>query len=108
MNNEDNQNKRFKQIFIWATIFITGIFTSYYLFTLVTRDYDHIIKEHFSATVGLPLGAIAAFCIVYFFEYNSGDIEFEGLGFKFKGAAGPIVFWLFCFLSIVLGIKLLW
>jgi hypothetical protein len=43
-----------------------------------------------------------------FLEQTSGPIEFEGLGFKFKGASGPVVLWVFCFLAIAGAIKLVW
>jgi hypothetical protein len=35
-------------------------------------------------------------------------IEFEAAGFKFRGASGPVVLWIFCYLAIVTSIKLLW
>jgi len=67
-----------------------------------------VALEHFAATVGLPSAALVSLCIVLFLESASGPIEFEGLGFKFKGASGPIVLWVFCFLAIAGAIKLLW
>jgi hypothetical protein len=63
---------------------------------------------HFAATIGLPSAALAALCIVVVLEGTAGPIQLEGLGFKFKGAAGPIVFWIFCFLAITSAIHLLW
>ena len=65
-------------------------------------------QKHFAAVIGLPMAAIASLFIVLVLEYVSGQIEFEIQGVKFKGGAGQIVFWIFCFLSIVLSIKLLW
>lgn len=67
-----------------------------------------VALAHFAATVGLPSAALSALCIVVFLESSSGPIEFEGLGFKFKGASGPIVLWVLCFLAIAAAIKLLW
>jgi len=40
-------------------------------------------------------------------EENEVPIEFEGLGFKLKGAAGEIVLWMLCFLAISGAIRLL-
>jgi hypothetical protein len=37
-----------------------------------------------------------------------GPIEFEAFGFKLRGASGPIVLWVFCFLSIAAAFQLLW
>lgn len=67
-----------------------------------------IALEHFAATVGLPSAAIASLCLVVFLESSSGPIEFEGLGFKFKGASGPVVLWAVCFLVMTAAIKTLW
>ena len=67
-----------------------------------------IITEHFAATVGGPCAAFAALLLVTILRYTVGPIEIKGLGFEFKGAAGPIVLWIFCFLAMVTGIKVLW
>jgi hypothetical protein len=58
---------------------------------------------------GVPLAALVALCIVIVLENTSGHIEMEGpLGFKFKGASGPVILWICCFLAIVGAIKLTW
>lgn len=67
-----------------------------------------IALEHFPATIGLPSAALAALCLVSFLESSSGPIEFQGFGFVFNGASGPIILWVICFLSIASAIKLLW
>ena len=69
---------------------------------------SEIVKEHFAATIGLPLAAIGALCVVLLLGFTEGPIEFSALGFSFSGAAGPIVFWVLCFLAIALAIKILW
>jgi hypothetical protein len=35
----------------------------------------------------------------------SGTIKFKALGFKFKGASGPILMWIFYFLAMTLAIS---
>ena len=67
-----------------------------------------LFRTHPAAVLGLPTGALAALCIVFFLEAKSGRIEFEGFGFKFRGASGEIILWVICFLAIVTSIKLLW
>ncbi|MEX3690333.1 hypothetical protein AB3X91_17555 [Paraburkholderia sp. BR14263] len=67
-----------------------------------------IALDHFPVAIGLPAAVLASLCIVVFLESSSGPIEFEGLGFKFKGASGPIVLWVFCFLAITAAIKILY
>jgi hypothetical protein len=67
-----------------------------------------IFRAHPAAILGLPSAALAALCIVLFLEVKSGRIEFEGFGFKFRGASGEIILWVICFLAIVASIRLLW
>lgn len=67
-----------------------------------------IARQHFAATIGLPFAALASFAIVTILESSSGPLEFEGLSFKFKGASGPAVLWVLCFLVIAVAIKTLW
>jgi hypothetical protein len=67
-----------------------------------------IAIDHFPAAVGLPSAALVALCVVVFLESSSGPIEFEGFGFKFKGASGPIILWVIVFLAITAAIKVLY
>lgn len=65
-------------------------------------------KQNFAATLGIPLSALTAFCVVTLLRATTGPIEIEMKGLKFSGASGPIIFWILCFLVIVIGVKLLW
>jgi hypothetical protein len=56
----------------------------------------------------LPYGAFFAYFLVLTLEHSRGPIELDFMTLKFKGAAGPIVFWLMIFLALVLALKLLW
>jgi hypothetical protein len=74
--------------------------------------YDQAITqtfyEHLRAVLGIPGSIITAFVLVSVLEQVSGPIEIEVLAFKLNGAAGPVILWIVCFLSMVLGIKVLW
>ena len=72
------------------------------------RFWDEILFKHFAAVIGLPGAAGGAFALVVFLRQTEGPIEFVGLGFTVKGAAGQLVMWILCFLSFVAGLKLLW
>jgi hypothetical protein len=65
-------------------------------------------KQRFAATIGIPLSALAAFCVVTLLRATTGPIEIESRFIKFRGASGPIIFWILCFIVIVIGVKLLW
>lgn len=90
------------------------------LFTLVFFTYHvlwkqdsknwliNLFKNQFPALVLIPIFAGTAVCIVLMFEVTIGDIEFSVPGFDFKGASGPIVLWILCFLALVTAARLLW
>jgi hypothetical protein len=70
--------------------------------------FQETISQHFAAAVGLPIAALAALCLVFLLESTAGRIEFEAVGFKFRGASGPIILWVIAFLAIAAAIKMLW
>jgi hypothetical protein len=97
----------------WIAITGACLLGSVYLFWLFWGfNYDdrftEIMYEHMAAVLGVPGSIIVAFVIVSVLENVSGPVKFQGLGFKFEGASGPIVMWVIVFLSLVSGLKLLW
>jgi hypothetical protein len=91
---------------------IFGLFATFFLYRIAKAAslgfFVDIATEHSLAIVGMPSCAIAALCLVLLLRTTSGEIEFEGLGFKFKGASGPIVMWVLCFLVMGLVLKAVW
>lgn len=89
-----------------------AFFAAYFLYLL----YDILkggwilgqIQQNFAATVVMAFAALVALFVVLLLQYSAGDIEFEVPGFKFRGASGPVVLWVVCFLAIIAGIKVLW
>jgi hypothetical protein len=70
--------------------------------------FKDVLREHLLVMVGVPEAGGAAMAIVVFLRQTDGPIEFEGLGFKLKGAAGQGTMWILTFLAIVVAMKLLW
>ncbi len=106
-------NAGVRSVAFWFAILITLAAAAVFAFTLMTvafrfKEWPLILREHFAAILGLPSAAAVAFVIVVFLRQTDGPIEFEGLGFKFQGAAGQVVMWVFCFLAIAGAIKLCW
>ena len=89
---------------------VVVLWVIYFFFLIRAFAYDSDLKPffvaHMGAGVAVPLAGLSAFLLVVILEIKSGPVEFEGPGFKLKGAAGPALFWVICFLAIVLGIKL--
>jgi hypothetical protein len=70
--------------------------------------YNSISIKHFPVTIGLPLAALASLALVFLLEYARGPVEFEMPGFKFKGAAGPLVMWVMVYLAMAATFGFLW
>jgi hypothetical protein len=119
MNDDEIQKKAENNVSLlkhsakWMSILGALVLGFLYIYWLGwSLQYDQIMittfHNHMRAIVGVPGAIITAFVIVTVLEQFSGPIEFEVLGFKLKGAAGPGVLWIATFLTIVLGIKVLW
>jgi hypothetical protein len=68
-----------------------------------------IFQQHYVVIFGLPSAALLSFMLVVVFEARFDNIEMEVVNIiKFRGASGPIILWVLCFLSIASAIKLLW
>ncbi len=67
-----------------------------------------VLHRHYAAVLGVPMCSVAAICIVLVLEQAAGPIEFELLGFKLRGASGPVVLWVLVFLAMALAMRVLW
>ncbi len=101
-----------KTIVTWILVLIVTISSvlvlTGFLNYLPVDVMAEIIKNHFQVVIGLPVSAIFCAFLVVALEQSSGPVKFSGFGFNFEGSAGQVVLWVFCFLAIVVGIKVLW
>jgi hypothetical protein len=68
-----------------------------------------LLREHPGGTVMIAVCAISAFSVVAVLDVLSRDpIEIRFFQFQLKGAAGPVVLWVVCFLTLVAGFHTLW
>jgi hypothetical protein len=92
---------------IGATLFAIAFFAGV-AWVSVYGAWDSVAMRHFPAVVGLPSAALTALFIVLVLRTVAGPIELKIPGFEFRGASGPIVMWIVCFLSIAMAISWLW
>jgi hypothetical protein len=97
----------------WISVVLVTVTAIASMWKIITLGYQQhvwldILRKQFAAVIGLPAAALVALFLVLVLRMADGPIETEIGGLKFKGAAAPIVFWLLCFLSIAVAIKLLW
>ncbi|MGH8188503.1 MAG: hypothetical protein ACREUC_18240 [Steroidobacteraceae bacterium] len=67
-----------------------------------------VLQAHYAATLGVPMSAAAALCIVLLLETAAGPIQVETPWLTFKGAAAPIILWICCFLAMTFALGWLW
>ena len=98
----------------WAVVLVMAIASlaalglALRLFFSEPSLYRALMADHVRAMIGIPIAAAGAFCVLLVFEARAGQLEFEALGFRFRGGAGPAVIWVFAFLAIAGAIRLLW
>jgi len=96
-------------ILFFFTIIILGSAFFYLLSVLGEPLFDRVflVPPQVLPFAGVSFSSGLSLLIVLTLRFTVGPIEFEGLGFKFRGASGPVVLWVLCFLAIVAGLMLL-
>ena len=94
----------------WTTFFFGFLIVSALMPGVVPDSWFlEMVRGHPSATLGIAISAVSAFCIVAVLNVLSRDpIVIRFIGFELQGAAGPVVLWVVCFLAMVAGTELLW
>ena len=64
--------------------------------------------DQFRVIVGLPTAGLFSVLVVAIFQVSAGNINIKMFGLEFSGAGGPVVMWIFAFLSIATMIGTLW
>lgn len=112
MTDEQRWEGRVRKLMAIGVALFGGIFTAAFLYLVILGARKGILNEstlaHVPTIIGLPLAALASLMLVLALRTVSGDIEVKALGFELKGAAGPLIMWILCFLAITLGIVKTW
>ena len=93
---------------LFLALLVVPIFMRLMLFVGGDNALAQIIQKQTPAMLVVPWAGGAAMIVVLLFKPVFGEMEFKALGFKFKGASGPVVLWVLCFLAETLAIRTLW
>jgi ABC-type uncharacterized transport system fused permease/ATPase subunit len=106
---DEGATKRTFQLYaiVCMAFIVVGYIAALFAIFLNDRSLPELVHAKMTLVVGLPLAALTAFSLVVILESQSGSIEVKAFGFEFRGASGPIVMWVLCFLSLVTAIKVL-
>ena len=98
---EDEDQRKFRRIFTWVFFFGTlgmCIITLYFAIKAAFLSYHGIspqlaafFEAHFPVTIGLPIAAVVSLLLILVLRETTGKLEFDAIGFKFRGASGPVV-----------------
>jgi hypothetical protein len=104
-----------RQVVTWLCVVLGPLLVGIAFFPIIRAAIQQqpwlltIFRQHYAAIFGLPGAALLSFILVVVFEARFDNIEMEIANLvKFRGASGPVILWVLCFLSIALAIKLLW
>jgi len=98
----------------WSAVILGGLFmfgtTMAVLYHGTTKEtLERMVKDHFRALYGIPMMSICSLLLVSFLRVSVGPIELElPFNIKLKGASGPIVLWVLCYLAMVASLMALW
>jgi hypothetical protein len=106
------QESMLSKVFAWIAAIVGGAFAIVILYQLIQMGkygfWDQVALEHMASIIGLPCAAIASLVIVLILRTVAGRIELKLYGLELRGASGPIVMWVLCFLAITLAIRETW
>ncbi len=96
----------------WLVVVGTALFVLVILFEILYVApfgfWDQLMRTHLPSILGLPLAAIASLVLVIILRTVSGAIEIKLFGLELRGAAGPLLMWVLCFLAMTLAIVKTW
>ncbi len=77
------------------------ISTSYYSYVTLVKGW--VGKPPVQTLSRVIVAATLSMLVVLVLKYAAGDVDIELSQLKFKGAAGPVFLWIFCFIALVWG-----
>jgi hypothetical protein len=119
---EDNYARNstvLRAVATWGVIGCTALWTAFFFLFIIAGAlrpsivpdswFLDLVKQHPGGTIGVAIAAVSAFSVVAVLDILARDpIKFKVLGIELEGAAGPVVLWVLCFLSIIVGGGYLW
>ena len=112
-NSQPKWNESLKK-YVTASVVIIGMATMTAVaihqvyFAISSGLLKTIVSVQFAALFCVPCAFVAALLLVLILRISAGPVEFKFWGFEFRGASGPLVFWILCFLAIVWAFKMMW
>jgi hypothetical protein len=97
-----------------VAVFLGLVFTVAWMAFITTLVWTeepwlmNVAKNHVVACILVPLGGVAAFCVVTLLKFSDGPIRFKCVGLELEGAASAALFWILVYLAIAYSVYLNW
>jgi hypothetical protein len=66
------------------------------------------MEQHFAALFGIPVATMISLAVVMLLRISAGPLAFKIWVLEVSGGAGEVLFWVLCFLSVVLALYMLY
>lgn len=93
---------------IGATAILIAIYLLVLVLSIYRGDVLNLPYQHAGTIFGVPSAVVVSLAVVLLLRTVAGNIQFKVLGMEFKGASGPIIMWILCFLALILAIVRTW
>lgn len=97
----------FKSLVVIASVYC-GVALTWIFVDGLRSGLVPLCLRHLPTVFGLPCAALASLTLVLLLRTVQGNIRLSGLGFEFRGASGPILMWILCFLAITFAVVKTW
>lgn len=109
MTTTQGNRRKLAGVILWLIGLVSPlVYVAQLLVTGASQSYSAFVFRNYLIFFGMPYAAIFAYFLVSTLEKTRGPIEVELATFKFKGAGGPLLFWILVFLTIISGFQMLW
>lgn len=111
-NEYEEGSELLRKVMGW-TIVVAGFgFVAWFGYAVFFGSLTDVVfgmaRIHYATVVGIPCCGLGALFIVLLLRNVAGAIQFKVVGFEFKGASGPIVMWVLCFLALTFAMADTW
>jgi hypothetical protein len=111
-NEYEEGSELLRRVMGWSIVFAGTGFVSWFGYEVFFGSLRDIVfgmaRQHYVTVVGLPCSGLGALFIVLLLRNVAGAVQFRVLTLEFKGASGPIIMWILCFLSLTLAMVKTW
>jgi hypothetical protein len=111
-NEYEEGSELLRRVMGWAIVIAGTGFILWFGYAIFFGSLESVVfgmaQQHYATVVGVPCCGLGALFIVLLLRNVAGAIQVKILGLELKGASGPIIMWILCFLTLTLAMMKTW